>query len=153
MTDQLELIPLRHRSLQPNRLKKYGHVNPERIYAAEWIALNKRSLSTGMTYLEAILTADNRPTSRVVTQRDAAVAASVIQWLGTNCGMAFVQACERKIEAAHRFHAETEKLKRKLAHRRWARVNFALQRAAEMEKLAPRRRFFEDDDNFGYFGY
>lgn len=33
----------------------------------------------------------------VITQRDATVAASVIQWLGTNCGQAFVREAEREI--------------------------------------------------------
>ena len=42
MAEQRELLPIEHRSLQPKRLKNYGHVNPEAIFAAEWKAIQKR---------------------------------------------------------------------------------------------------------------
>jgi hypothetical protein len=58
--DQGELLPIEHRSLQPQRLRKYRDRdrNPERIYAAHWIKENRRRLSSGHTLLAHILCPD-----------------------------------------------------------------------------------------------
>ena len=71
---QLELLPVDHRSMQQNRLRKHKDaVNPERIYAARWKKLmRQRLVSTGATYLEMIL--------------------------APNCGLGFILGCESTIE-------------------------------------------------------
>jgi hypothetical protein len=93
---QPELFEPQHVSLQGSRLE---HGMPERVYLEHWRKLNERhpSVNRGFTALEWILC----PTGLMpgpVTQRDAIVAACVIQWLGTNCGMGFLYSAERRIE-------------------------------------------------------
>ena len=91
---QPELFEPAHESFSMDRI---GNM-PERVYLDAWQSLNVRSpgLNRGFTYLEHILCPKGL-TPGPVSARDAAVAASVIQWLGTNCGMAFIHGCERKI--------------------------------------------------------
>jgi hypothetical protein len=113
---QQELLPVRHRSLQPRRLRKpkrngpwhEGLVNPERIYAANWKAKNRRqpSVNRGLTLLEWVLCPDGRDIPLPVSQRDAEVAASVVQWLGTACGLGFIRECEDAIDKARRTEEE-----------------------------------------------
>lgn len=114
-SDQYDLLPPSPESMQLRRLRKFDRTNPERIYAAEWKKRNRERLSRGWTLLEAILCPDgteNYPPP--VSRRDATVAASVVQWFGTNVGGGFVRACERAIDAAHRRQDESrgEKVQR-----------------------------------------
>ncbi|MCK5604361.1 hypothetical protein KAR91_20900 [Candidatus Pacearchaeota archaeon] len=85
-----------HESLQQRRLNRF----PERIYAEVWKKRNVRQpySNGGFTYLEWILCPDDRRVPALVSDRDAEVAASVIQWLGTNVGTSFVYECESKIK-------------------------------------------------------
>ncbi len=84
-----------HNSLQTPRLNRM----PERIYAEEWKNHNKRtSANLGFTYLEWILCPSDAQFPPSVSERDAVVAACVIQWLGTNCGLTFMSKCEVKIK-------------------------------------------------------
>lgn len=85
-----------HNSLQMARLNRM----PERVYAEEWKEDNKRnpSINHGFTYLEWILCPSERRIPPLVSKRDAEVAASVIQWLGTCCGFHFMLRCEDKIK-------------------------------------------------------
>lgn len=92
---QFELFEPEHVTFHEARLQ---HSPSERIYLEHWRALNKRSpgVNHGFTYIEHILCPAGLwpgPVSR----RDAAVAASVVQWLGTNCGMAFLMEAERAV--------------------------------------------------------
>lgn len=111
MSAQGELLPVEHRSLQPKRLKNYGHVNAEAIYAAEWRRFQKQFENQ---LLNTILTPDDAPLDPLgrvrpvcVSRRDAVVAASIIQWLGTNVGRGFASMCERHVEEATRLRLET----------------------------------------------
>ena len=85
----------------------------ERIFADEWEELNKRIVGTNGGYgaLELLLhtkdicmlqglTADTIIDE--INQRDAFVAATIIQWLGTKCGVVFLKDCENKISIAHK---------------------------------------------------
>lgn len=90
---QQGLFPVEHRGLQPRRLKASGrYVNREAFYAMAWRRHNKRiaHINHGYSALEWILTPDGAQYPPPVSQRDAEVAASVIQWLGTNSGEAFL---------------------------------------------------------------
>lgn len=106
------LLEPAHEGFHPRRLRYDGPgVNAERIYTDEWKKENTRQpwLNSGYTAIEHILhpeaVADEqrkrgwlgsiRPER--VNFRDAGVAATVIQWLGTNCGLAFIEKCERRI--------------------------------------------------------
>lgn len=115
--DAAQLLEPPHEGFHPKRLT-HEHGDAERIYATEWKRENERSpgINGGYTAIEHILHPESemeRDASRGfgqlhparVTFRDAAVAASVIQWLGTNCGRAFVETCERKIAEARAIRA------------------------------------------------
>lgn len=109
-TTQGELLPVEHRSLQQRRLKNHGHVNPEAIYAAEWKQMNRE----WRNLLGLILAPEDGPRDLLtqqrlpvcVTRRDAVVASTIIQWLGTNVGGSFVRRCQQKVEEA--FARQTE---------------------------------------------
>lgn len=80
---------------------KYGDwVNRERVFLRHWRKENKRVSGTngGCGVLELILSEDPNGHAVDLTQRDATVAATVIQWLGTNCGYAFLHEVERETE-------------------------------------------------------
>lgn len=89
-----------HNSLQMPRLNKM----PERVYAEEWKENNIRKpyLNSGFTSLELILCPSGTMYPPPVSDRDAEVAASVIQWLGTCCGFHFMLRCEDKIKKEKR---------------------------------------------------
>lgn len=95
---QPELFDPRHVSLHPDRLSR----DPERIYAEHWRTRNARhpAVNSGFTALEWILCPTGWWPPRPVSQRDAVVAASVVQWFGTNCGLAFIEDCEREVQQA-----------------------------------------------------
>lgn len=80
------------RSLRPQRLN-YA----ELVYFEAWVAINKQCTSrTGLleTLMRQIGTTS--AVAEYVSQRDMDVASTVVQWLGTNCGRAFVEQCERE---------------------------------------------------------
>lgn len=86
-----------HNSLQQARLNRM----PERVYAEAWKKKNIRHcwLNSGFTALELILAPEGKVYNvQPVSDRDAEVAASIIQWLGTNCGFHFILDCEAKIK-------------------------------------------------------
>jgi hypothetical protein len=99
---QGQLLKPIHESRQQKRLRKYDRVNPERIYAALWKQWNKERFGHGQKngLLELLLRPDGVEWPQVVSQRDAEVAACVIQWLGTNVGMGFIWEAEKRIDAA-----------------------------------------------------
>lgn len=137
---QCELFPIEHSSLQRRRLLKRtgplhaNEVNPERIYLAEWKRENKRSpgVNRGYSLIEWILCPDGRTEPLPVSTRDARVAASVIQWLGTNCGLAFMRRCEQKIRQAR-------SLSEAARRRRWL-LDMEAQADARAEEARLRRR-------------
>ena len=85
-------------------------MNAEAINAAEWRRMNRE----WPDLLGLILAPDDGARDLLtlnaipvyVTRRDAAVAASIIQWLGTNVGRGFVQRCERVVDEASRLRLE-----------------------------------------------
>jgi hypothetical protein len=84
-------------SMHPDRL-----TNPtERVYFEEWCKENERQrgVNSGFTLLEWLLCPPGQIRPDPVTFRDMQVASSVIQWLGTNCGLAFLHETDRKIRA------------------------------------------------------
>lgn len=97
------LIDPPHVSLQPKRLTN----DAERLYAEHWRKQNIRqpAINHGYTALEWILCPEGRRTPERVTLRDAAVAASVIQWLGTSCGHGFALEVEKRIAEARAKHS------------------------------------------------
>jgi hypothetical protein len=85
-------------------------VNAEAIYAAQWRRMNRE----WPDLLGLVLAPDDGPRDLLtrqlapvhVTRRDAAVAASIIQWIGTSVGHGFVQGCERVVDEACRLKLE-----------------------------------------------
>jgi hypothetical protein len=97
---------LKHFGLRPDR---NAHA-PERIFVEEWVEMNtpKVGFNNEHGVLDHILNLEPQHVPREcvrfteVSQRDADVAASVIQWLGTKEGLLFIQRCEKRIEEAHK---------------------------------------------------
>lgn len=77
---------LQHKGLKPYRFNDNPH---EEIFAEEWEKLAKNDL------LGYILSVDNRKDG-VESQRDATVAATVIQWLGSPVGWSFLRETVEK---------------------------------------------------------
>ncbi|MCA9233310.1 MAG: hypothetical protein KDA57_21880 [Planctomycetales bacterium] len=96
MQEIQKVLDSAHEGLHPDRLRSF----PERIYAEQWQREQRRlaHLNSGFGLLELLLVPEGQKGVPHVSQRDAQVAATVIQWLGTNCGRAFVQQAERLIE-------------------------------------------------------
>lgn len=88
------LMP-RIEGLHPNRMKNQA----ERIYVERFRKQCERKpcLNGGFGTLELLLQPEGSKHVPAVTQRDAHVATTIIQWLGTNCGRCFIQECEREI--------------------------------------------------------
>jgi hypothetical protein len=93
------------RSTRPDRL---AHGHAERVFFDKWTKDNARdsAVNGGFTLLEWILCPADQKVPDRPTQRDADVATAVIQWLGTNCGLCFVQECERRIREERAEYAE-----------------------------------------------
>lgn len=96
-----------HRSLHPDRQGSAA----EDVYLKRWVKEQETSpgINRGFGLLESILAPTRQPYrssmgsperifTPAVSQRDAEVAATVVQWLGTACGMGFVSECEREIK-------------------------------------------------------
>lgn len=86
-----------HESFHVERLKYNNFKNAEKVFADKWKEECKRLTyrNGGCGKLDLIVQDSDSP---LVTQRDANVAASVIQWLGSNVGRAFISECEREIK-------------------------------------------------------
>lgn len=90
-----------------NRPDRAADLMPERVFAEEWKKENERQSAINFGYIALELILNCKPLTQgppnwqppidQITQRDATVAASVIQWLGTNCGEAFLFRCEHRI--------------------------------------------------------
>jgi len=91
---------IKHKGIQRKRLK---HNILEKTLADDWEDLNKKRsyISHGFGILQdlMVITSDKRVHnswsikgfSFVITQRDAVIVATIIQWLGTNVGMCFLE--------------------------------------------------------------
>ena len=100
------------KTLHPSRL-----VNPpERLYLETWLKENERRghVNQGFRALEWILgdVGDNgliKP--RRITQHEATIIATFVQWLGTSIGLSFLHAAERAVKdervSRSKFHTET----------------------------------------------
>lgn len=110
------------RSTWPERLTNY----PEWVFLERFKEENKRDrcINHGHRMLELLLGHPERRRSAVggmvsdtvpeiVTQRDADVASTVIQWLGTSCGIGFLSECERQIAQARWSESETTRARYK----------------------------------------
>ena len=90
--------------------KADGWFNKEAVFARKWAETNRPPpfLNSGIGPLEHLVTMRPIPSdSRVIfgsgyeryrdlTQAEATAAASVIQWLGTNCGWCWLEECIRE---------------------------------------------------------
>lgn len=90
-----KLGPLKHEPIRPPRAKRIG----EEVFAASWRELMQKPLpfdeyEAPNKWLSEILHKVPEP----LCQRHADAAASLICWLGTNCGLSFIDQAKR-IEA------------------------------------------------------
>lgn len=83
-------VKKKHQGLHPYRYKD----NPmENRFAAKWQEENDRTIGNGL--LEYLL-GDGSKAARDVTDRDRLVAATVVQWLGSQVGQHFLKKVLRK---------------------------------------------------------
>jgi len=95
-----------------NRMGRASNISEEAIFLREWKKMQRRIISHNSGYILLELILNNKPIETFPpgtplacrlaeidrpTQRDATVAASVIQWLGTKEGAIFLDRCERQI--------------------------------------------------------
>lgn len=85
---QGDLFGLTHRSTWPKRLETDA---AEQVFYQRWIDRNRAE-----RILHHILRGEDGKWLEP-TDRDSIVAASVVQWLGTNVGRGFINGCEREI--------------------------------------------------------
>lgn len=124
-TAQRELLPVEHKGLHPRRLKSYKHdnyvtpPNSEAFYAQLWREWNDGRMSVSTkNVLHFILCSealqDKGYTAVAYSRRDAQVAATVIQWLGTNVGRSFVIEAEERIKKATELQRQVGNVRRRL---------------------------------------
>lgn len=105
--------------LEPRLIGRHPQrlMGAERIYVEEWRKENERlgHVNSGYTLLEWILCPSDQKPSRI-SQHDAEIATTVIQWLGTNCGLCFVQKCERRAESERQAYSHFQVAARKLVN-------------------------------------
>jgi hypothetical protein len=84
-----------HHSYSIHRILSSVNVK-ERVYYDEWIKIASNTL--------AYLLSDkiNEPDYENLSQRDLEVAASLMQWLGSNCGQYFIEQTQAKADEAWR---------------------------------------------------
>ena len=88
-------LQLRHVGYDEHRLKVDFPSNGEMVLATEWAQQNDEMRTNGI--LKMLIPSP--------TQRDAKVAATIIQWLGTNVGGAFLNRVFRKDSGMADFHS------------------------------------------------
>lgn len=92
-------LQIKHEGLRPERCNS----NPlEKIFAEEWRELNG---TEGRKYgvLEYLLAKDPNKPRDEMSQRDATVAATMMQWLGSSVGQCFLEGVlDRVAEGAGR---------------------------------------------------
>jgi hypothetical protein len=83
---------LQHVGYRPERTI-FDSGDLERAFAFAWLEKHR---IFGSDHLQSLLSSGDPFGETVVTQRDASVAATIIQWLGTNCGWGFLCQVLRK---------------------------------------------------------
>ena len=70
----------------------------ERIFAEEWVRENTSACPGvgGDVLLDWLLAVDPNHPKGEVTQRDATVAATIVQWLGSSVGQSFLRKVEER---------------------------------------------------------
>lgn len=88
--EQPDLFGLTHRTTWPRRTNS-AHHKAEGVFYRRWLQEQRRN-----RLLHHILSGEDGKWL-VPTDRDSIVAASVVQWFGTNVGRGFVSGCEREV--------------------------------------------------------
>ena len=106
MLEKRKYEKIEHRGSKTSQ-RRYNTGLTERIYLRRWQAHQVRQpgINGGCGLLELLLADDLQlgagglaPIPVYLTQEAARIAATVIQWLGTNCGLAFIRECERFVK-------------------------------------------------------
>lgn len=111
LTEAKPYHELRHAGMHGYRAEYQPHstrdtwINAEAVFRDHWRKENDRQpgLNSGFGTLELLLNPEINEgfgSGRVspITQRDCTVAATLVQWLGTNCGQAFICEVETEIK-------------------------------------------------------
>ena len=90
------MVKIRHQGLSQHR---FADTPLERLFAREWEAKNATEPGETGT-LDYLLTKTVNEPRGEATDRDRTVAATVIQWLGSNCGQWFIRDVMAESEKA-----------------------------------------------------
>lgn len=106
-------IPI-YNSVVRSKYKESDIECPERVFLRKWRKENdnRAGINHGHGALELILSENSNECAFPITQRDASIAATVIQWLGTNCGRCFVEECQKIIK-------DNSEKRRAIAKKKW----------------------------------
>lgn len=86
---------IQHVGYRPERTI-YDSGDLERAFAYAWLKRQELFEHQPGDHLALMLQTATGEEDEIITQRDARVAATVIQWLGTNCGFAFLSQVLRE---------------------------------------------------------
>lgn len=128
---------IRHVSFEVHRCR---HGLVERIFSEQWQYENRLD---GLDILNKLM-----PPGFVVTQRDASVAATVVQWLGTNGGTGFLHKClnlagesivtDYSKRPENQYYIASDELSRVRLPSAW--YNFAMRKKLPKDELLPEYR-------------
>jgi len=108
---QLELFEIVHQGTS-RYLDRINWGVSEKVFHDKWLEENAPSRHGG-TLLPMIA-------DRPITQNDATLVASVIQWLGTNCGYGFLWECQRRIDS---IDSQTRAIQDHVRQQEWKKQN------------------------------
>ena len=116
---------IKHAGIDEDRLVS-GYSELEKIFAEVWAEQNKPKswLNYGQGILQDLMV-KNGKWEYAITQRDATIVATVIQWLGTNCGQGFLHEVLSKhgMYLGHSTQSRVKPPKSKTLKRSFAKVD------------------------------
>ena len=102
MSDQGELLPIKHEPLYPPRTDVYA----EGIFLHHWQVVAASRGTHIHDEAETMFDAIFWYTPRESKQRMATVVATFVSWLGCNCGRCFLELAAKKSEGQYRYDKE-----------------------------------------------
>lgn len=145
MPRQQTMLPPKPRAVRRDRLNKpkktrheIGNVNPERIFLARWIGMNRKPWNYGQPLLELLL--KYAGVDPPYTQRDHDIASTLMQWLGTNVGGGYLHECQRELELAReKANAQADEFFQEARVLRETAIEVSLDIRRQFRRGAPRR--------------
>jgi len=149
MIDDEEYSQIKHTSIHEYR----NEYSPYELAFSElWVKENIRrpAINGGAGVLELLISPPSERSKGFlfempadVSQRDANVAATIVQWLGTNCGQAFIYQAER-LAAQYAKESDKNKIQEEISRRREELRALRSRNEAEEEEWRLQRKELEE---------